>query len=79
MRAVPGPTRFFSRLLAAVRRASGAVYRALLLVLLGVVYALILPWFALAFRFSPRRARPRGWQRRDDAGLASLDRLRSLF
>lgn len=68
---------FLSRLLALVRRASAAVYRALLIALLAVVYVLVLPWFALAWRLR-RRPSP-GFQRRDDPGLASLDRLRLLF
>jgi hypothetical protein len=64
-------------LLAAVRRASAAIYRALLLVLLSLVYVVVLPFFALGFRL--RRPRPSGFRRRDDPGLASVERLRSPF
>jgi len=71
------PPGFFSRLAAILRRASAAVYRALVLVLLAIVYVLVLPWCALAWRVRGRR--PGGWRRRDDPGLASLERLRSLF
>jgi hypothetical protein len=65
------------KVLAFVQRLSARIYMALLRVLLGVVYALVLPAFALAWRF---RARPPvGWQRRDDPKLASTERLRALF
>ncbi len=66
-----------SRALGAVRRASAAVYRGLLVALLGVVYVTVLPWFALAWRL--RGAPPAGWRRRDNPNLASIERLRSLF
>jgi hypothetical protein len=65
------------RLLAQLRRASDAVYRALLLVLLSVVYVTIIPWYALALRL--RRKRATGWHRREDPDLATLPRLRSPF
>jgi hypothetical protein len=69
-----------ARLLAAVRRASAAIYRALVLALLAVAYVVVLPWFAAIFRLRARRtlAAP-AWRPRDDPGLASVDRLRSLF
>jgi len=67
----------FSRVLSLVRRASAAVYRGVLLALLGVVYVAVLPLFALAWRL--RRLPPAGWHRRDDPGVASIERLRSLF
>lgn len=66
---------FLVRVLRTVRRASGAVYRALVVALLALVYALLLPWFAVAFRL--RRASAEGFVRRDDPDLATLDRLRS--
>jgi hypothetical protein len=72
------PPGFFSRLIAIVRRASAAVYRGLVLVLLAIVYVVVLPWFALAWRLRGR-PRPGGWRPRHDPGLASLERLRSLF
>jgi hypothetical protein len=73
----PAKSGFFPRLAAILRRASAAVYRGLLLVLLAIVYLVVLPWFALAWRLGG--ARPGGWRRRHDPGLASLERLRSLF
>ena len=73
----PSPVGLFSRLLTVVRRASAAAYRGTLIVLLALVYALVLPWFALGWRLRGRRAG--GWRRREDPGLASTERLRSLF
>lgn len=65
----------FKRLLALVRRASAAIYRALVLVLLIVFYVTVLPGFALGFRlFAARRT---GWRTRQDVDVASLERLRS--
>jgi hypothetical protein len=76
--AAAGPLpRFFGRLLARVRRASDAVRRGLVLALLVVVYALVLPWFALGLRLRGRRAT--GWRGRRDPGVASIERLRSPF
>ncbi len=74
----PARAGFFARVLAAVRRASSATYRAVVLVLLAVTYVVVLPWFAAAWRIA--EARPRhGWRLRSDPGLASIERLRSLF
>ena len=76
---LPSPG-LFRRLLAVVRRASAAIYRTLVLALLAVVYVLVLPFFALAFRLRARRAPSAPvWRLRDDPGVASMDRLRSLF
>jgi hypothetical protein len=66
-----------ARFLAPVRRASDIVYRALLLVLLSLVYITVIPLYAVALRM--RRRRSPGWLLRDDARLASIDRLRSPF
>ena len=65
------------RLLTTIRRASAIVYRALLLVLLSLVYVTVIPLYAVALRI--RRRRSPGWLLRDDARLASMDRLRSPF
>ena len=65
------------RLLGQLRRASDAVYRALLLVLLSLVYVTVIPWYALALRF--RRKRAAGWHPRSDPDVGSLARLRSPF
>jgi hypothetical protein len=69
--------RFFIRLLALVRRASRAVYRALVVVLLALVYVIVIPPLSLFIRL--RGERPRGFRRRDDPEVASLPRLRSRF
>jgi hypothetical protein len=71
----------FHRLLAGVRRVSARIYAGLVILLLALVYICVIPWFALGGRLRSRaRARaPAGWQRRDDPGLATLERLRSLF
>ncbi|MBA3547024.1 MAG: hypothetical protein H0T76_11115 [Nannocystis sp.] len=61
-------------LLARVRRASDAVRRALVLALLVVVYALVLPWFALALRLRARRSP--GFRARQDPAITALERLR---
>ena len=63
-----------ARLLARVRGASDAVRRALVVSLLVVVYALVLPWFALALRLRARRLP--GFRARQDPAIATLDRLR---
>jgi hypothetical protein len=65
------------RLLAVVRRASAWIYRSIVIALLGVVYVLVLPAFALAWRVRGRRRG--GWRLRQDTGLATPERLRSLF
>ncbi len=69
---------FFARVLAAVRRASSAIYRAIVLALLAVTYIVVLPWFFAARRLFGAPA-PGGWRLRDDPALASIERLRSLF
>ena len=69
--------RFLVRLLALVRRASGVVYRAIVIALLALVYVIVLPLFAIFFRLRGERAH--GWRRRDDPDLATLERLRSRF
>lgn len=66
-----------ARMLARVRRASTAVRRALVLGLLAILYALVLPWFALYVRVFRRPTS--GWQHRDDREVASLRRLRQPF
>jgi hypothetical protein len=71
------PATLFARFYASIRRASACIYAAFVLVLLVVVYVVVLPWFALAWRV--RGPRPSGWHRRDDPRVASLERLRSLF
>jgi hypothetical protein len=71
------PVRLFRRVLAVVRRASAAVYRFLVLVLLAIVYVVVLPWFAVGLRLRARR--PRGFRRREDGALTTLARLRSPF
>jgi hypothetical protein len=65
------------RVLALLRRVSGRIYGSLIVVLLGAVYVLVLPWLSAGWRL--RRRRPGGWQRRDDPQLASVPRLRSPF
>jgi hypothetical protein len=59
------------------RRASVAVRRALLVPLLTLVYVLAIPWMWVWLRL--RGARPTGWQKRDDAAVGALDRLRQPF
>jgi hypothetical protein len=66
-----------SRLLYAIRRASAAIYRVLIIGLLAFVYALVLPWLALAFRLGSRKSG--GWRVRRDTEVASIERLRSLY
>jgi hypothetical protein len=75
---VPPPhAGLLARLLGATRRASGAIYHALVLALLAITYVVVLPWFAAAWRL---RARPGpGFRARRDPGVASIERLRSLF
>jgi hypothetical protein len=65
------------RLFGQLRRASDAVYRAMLLVLLTVVYVTVIPWYALALRI--RRKRVAGWHSRSDPDLGTLPRLRSPY
>jgi hypothetical protein len=65
------------RVLAPIRRASAFVYRALVLLLLSLVYVTVIPLYAVALRM--RRRRSPGWRLRDDARLTSIDRLRSPF
>lgn len=71
--------RAFARLLARVRRASEVLRVAIAAALLLLVYVLLLPWFALGLRLFSVRPRPGGWRARHDPGLASAERLRSLF
>lgn len=71
--------RAFARLLARVRRASEVLRVAIAAALLLFVYVLLLPWFALGLRLFSPRSRPGGWRARRDPGLASVERLRSLF
>jgi hypothetical protein len=76
---VPPPhVGLFARLLAAVRRASSAIYRAIVLALLAVTYVVVLPWFFVARRLFGAPP-PAGWRVRSDTDLASIERLRSLF
>ena len=65
------------RLLEPIRRASDALYRVLLLVLLSLVYVTVIPWYAVALRLRPKRIS--GWHRRSDPDLGTLERLRSPF
>jgi hypothetical protein len=65
------------RVLGQLRRASDAIYRVLLLVLLSLVYVTVIPWYALVLRL--RRKRAPGWHSRSDPHLGSLPRLRSPF
>lgn len=67
----------FFWLLGKVRRASERVRSALVLGLLAAVYALVIPWFALGKRLGSGRAR--GWVRRQDGQVGSLERLRRPF
>jgi hypothetical protein len=65
------------RLIAQLRRASDVLYRALLLLLLTLVYVAVIPWYALALRL---RRRPSAvWRPRSDPAVGSLERLRSPF
>jgi hypothetical protein len=67
----------FLWLLGKVRRASERVRSALVVGLLAAVYALVIPWFALARRLGS--GRPRGWVQRQDRAVGSIERLRRLF
>lgn len=67
----------FARLLARVRRVSDVVRRALVVSLLVLVYALVLPWFALALRLRSRRLP--GFRPRHDPAIATLERLRMPY
>jgi hypothetical protein len=62
------------RLLARIRRASDAVRRALVVVMLVLVYGLVLPWFAVGLRL--RRRRLPGFAPRHDPSITTLERLR---
>ena len=64
----------FARMLARVRRASEAVRRGVVVALLGLVYGLVLPWFAVGLRL--RRRRSVGFRPRQDLAIATLERLR---
>lgn len=66
-----------ARVLERVRAWSDAVRRAIVIALLAVVYAIVLPAFAVYVRVL--RAEPRGWQRRADADVAAIGRLRRPF
>lgn len=68
--------RLFRRWLAFVGRVSERVRVVLVYLLLGLVYVLVLPPFALSRRLSKRRV---GWIVRDDPGVGSLERLRRRF
>jgi len=50
------------------------VRRGVVVSLLCLVYALVLPWFAVGLRLRARRLP--GFRPRHDPGLASLERLR---
>jgi hypothetical protein len=74
----PGALRgFFARLLGLVRRASDRVRRVVVTGLLYALYVVAMPWFAIALRLGGPRAG--GWRRRDDAAVATLERLRRAF
>lgn len=64
-------------MLARVRAASAAVRRAIVLALLALVHVLVLGPFALHARLFRRPAR--GWLRRGESGLATLERLRRPY
>jgi hypothetical protein len=66
-----------SRVLKTVRAVSAWLYACIMVVLLGAVYVLVLPWFAGAWRLRSRRSA--GWSIRNDPGVASNERLRSPF
>ena len=65
------------RFVAPLRRASDALYRALVIVLLSLAYVVVIPWYALVLRL--RRRRVAGWQVRHDPDVGALERLRSPF
>ena len=67
----------FLKVLRPVQRASSWIRRELTLLLLVLVYALVLPWFAIFLRVFQKPVT--GWQRRGDGEVGTLPRLRRLF
>jgi hypothetical protein len=59
------------------RRASVALRRVLVVILLAGVYGLAIPWVWVWLRV--RGARPAGWVTRNDRSVGALERLRQPF